>query len=90
MDTPFRRLSRLLFAPLAYQAPRTSVPAQGALLAGVTVVNPGQGRLADQTLVVTGDRITSISPELAAPDPPDAGHYRGSGPPSGSLQSAAP
>jgi cytosine/adenosine deaminase-related metal-dependent hydrolase len=77
MDTPFRRFSRLLFALLAYRAPRTSVPPQGAALAGVNMVNPGQGRQVDQTIIVTGDRITSISPGPAAPGSSEAGRYRG-------------
>ncbi len=77
MDSPFRRISRLLFALLAYRPPRTEVPPQGAFLAGVTVVNPGLDRRTDQTLVVSGDRITSLSAGPAAPDPPDAGRYRG-------------
>lgn len=77
MDSPFRRISRLLFALMAYRPPRTEVPPQGAVLAGVTVVNPGLDRRTDQTLVVSGDRITSITAGPAAPGSSEAERYSG-------------
>ncbi len=57
-----RRLFRLFFKLLSYRPPEVAVPAQGAVLEGVTVVNPGAGRQAGQRLVVEGGRIAAIEP----------------------------
>ncbi len=67
-DTLMRRVSKILFKLLAYPSPAIQVPAQGAALSNVTVVNPGQARLARQTLIVEGDQITHISPSTSQGD----------------------
>jgi len=61
-DTALRRLLRLMFRVTAYRPPAVAVPRQGITLSGVTVVNPGEGRRAGQTLVVDGERITRLFP----------------------------
>jgi imidazolonepropionase-like amidohydrolase len=44
-----------------WPAPPLSVPPQGVRVAGVTVINPGQDRRANQTIVVSGGAIGAIS-----------------------------
>lgn len=39
-----------------------SVPEQGAVIRGVTVVNPGSGRLSARTIRIEGERIAAIEP----------------------------
>lgn len=46
--------------------PHLDVPARGATLAGVTVVNPGQGRRPGCTIQIEGSRIRSIDDAGAA------------------------
>jgi hypothetical protein len=55
-----RRLFRLVFRLMAYRPPVVDVPPQGVTLAGVTVVNPGDGRHADRTVVVKEGQIHRI------------------------------
>jgi imidazolonepropionase-like amidohydrolase len=56
---------------LALRPPASlAVPPQGAVLADVTVVDPGHGRRAHQTIRVAGSVIASISREPAARDDP--------------------
>ncbi|MEN8184957.1 MAG: amidohydrolase family protein [Myxococcota bacterium] len=56
----------LLVAHLLAGPPSLSVPAPSVELAGLTVVNPGEGRLPDRTLRVRDGRIDAIE-EGAAP-----------------------
>lgn len=73
-----RRLFRILFRCLAYRPPALDVPAPGAVLAGVSVVNPGRGRAESRTLRVAGERIAHLGsggPVAAAG--PGAGRYAG-------------
>lgn len=59
---------------LALRPPRPAVPAQGAVLAHVTVVNPGQARLPDRTVVVEGGQIRRLD---ASPPEEPAGAFAG-------------
>jgi imidazolonepropionase-like amidohydrolase len=52
----------------ALRPPELAVPEPGGVLAHVTVVNPGAGRLVDHTLVVEGARIGSL--RASRPDEP--------------------
>jgi imidazolonepropionase-like amidohydrolase len=57
------------------RAGEPAVAEPGATLAGLTVVNPGEGREPDRTIEVRGDRITRVSP---APLPGASEAYAGS------------
>lgn len=56
-----------VFCTLDLPAPMP-IPDPGVTLRGVTVVNPGQGRLEGRDLVVEGDRILSIEATAGADD----------------------
>jgi imidazolonepropionase-like amidohydrolase len=68
-------LARLGTLPLALPAaacallstPPLALPPPGAVLANVTVINPGLGRMEGRTLRIAGDRIASIDAVPAAP-----------------------
>ncbi len=69
------RLSRIAVLPLVASAaacailsapPLAPLPPRGAVLANVTVINPGLGRAEGRTLRIAGDRIASI--EAASAD----------------------
>jgi imidazolonepropionase-like amidohydrolase len=72
-----QRLFRILFQLLAYRPPVIAVPKQGTRLNGVTVVNPGAGRQAGQTLIVEGDRIARVASFSHGAETGD-GRYAGS------------
>jgi imidazolonepropionase-like amidohydrolase len=59
-------LASTCFATLAglawFDAPELPVAESGALLAGLTVVNPGEGREPGRSIEVRGERITRIAP----------------------------
>jgi hypothetical protein len=56
-------LAGLLLAVVYPRPPSLAVPAQGAVLAGVTVVRPGEGREAGRRIEVRGGRIQRIGPD---------------------------
>ena len=64
----------VLYAIWVLELPEPAPPARGATLEGVTVVNPGAGRLVGQDLVVEGREIASITP-TAGGEGPYAGHF---------------
>lgn len=74
-DTRTRRLFRLIFRLMSYRVARIPVPAQGGVLAGVTVVNPGGERAECRTLVISGDRIARLEPAHPAGGSLYAGMY---------------
>jgi imidazolonepropionase-like amidohydrolase len=61
---------------LALRPPRLSVPPQGAVLAHVTVVSPGESRLPGRSVVIEGGAIRSLDESSAAePAGPFAGRF---------------
>ena len=62
MDTPTRRLVWLVFRMMAYRTPSIPPPPPGTSLSGVTVVNPGQTRHANQMMTIEAGVITRIVP----------------------------
>ena len=66
-DTLLRRTFKLMFQLMTYRSPSIQVPPQGVILTGVTVINPGHDRQAQQTIVVEGDRITRLSSDVQVP-----------------------
>jgi imidazolonepropionase-like amidohydrolase len=61
-------LGAALWWALAPPAP-LALPERGALLTGVTVVNPGAGREEGRTVRVDGARIASVEASAAPPEP---------------------
>ncbi len=55
--------------------PPAPVPARGARLEGVTLVEPGRARTSGRTILVEGDRIASIAPTEAPAAAPEAGLF---------------
>jgi imidazolonepropionase-like amidohydrolase len=69
-------LAAVLLVSLRPPAP-VAVPTQGAVLADVTVVEPGGGRRAHQTVRVKGSVIDSVSDDAARDDGAEASRYAG-------------
>lgn len=59
----------------ALRPPQPTVPPRGAVLDGVTLVQPGEGRLASRRLRIEGDRIAAVEADSGDASGPFAGAF---------------